>query len=243
MTVLRQGYGGQGLLLLAFMAVAATAFAQEAPRLRDHHVTLGGGVIWSGGYGVGESTAQLRGNAPGATAPPFTLFTVESRVTAAAAPFFRVGFAVTPALVVEGGVNYAQPRVGMSISRDAEAPAQELAGEKLEQYQIDAGLSWQIPMPLSIREKMGSAGSRLAPFASAGGAYLRQLHEDRALAETGQVYYAGGGARYWLRGGQGTTRDLGVRGDIRVNFRTGAIDFDNKTRIYPSVSLMLFVGL
>ena len=39
----------------------------------------------------------------------------------------------------------------------------------------------------------------------AGAGYLRQLHQDRTLIEHGQIFYAGGGLRYWLRGGDGMT--------------------------------------
>ena len=99
---------------------------------------------------------------------------------------------------------------------------------------IGGGVTWQLPM---------RTGARLAPFVSGGAAFLRQLHEDRTLAETGQIYYAGGGARYWLRGGRGSGRAYGLRGDARVNFRRKGIDFENKIRIYPTLSLSVFVGL
>ena len=81
-------------------------------------------------------------------------------------------------------------------------------------------------------------------FRSSGGAgYLRQLHEDRTLGETGQVYYAGGGARYWLRGGDARSTSLGLQGEVRVNVRRGGIDFENATRRYPSLGLSVFLGL
>jgi hypothetical protein len=78
---------------------------------------------------------------------------------------------------------------------------------------------------------------------SGGVGYLRQLHEERTLVESGQQYYAGGGVRFWLRGRPDSARSLGVRGDIRMNFRANGIDFENQTRLSPSVSLLLFVGL
>ena len=86
-------------------------------------------------------------------------------------------------------------------------------------------------------------GTRLAPFVSGGVSFLRQLHEDRTLAETGHVYHAGGGARYFLRGGRASGRALGLRGDARVNFRRNGIDFDNTMRTYSTFSLSAFVGL
>jgi hypothetical protein len=221
-----------GLLLTAISSTSV--LAQEAPELRSHHVTFSAGLLWSSGYDVGESTAQLRGNAAGASAPPFTLFTAASRVTSAMAPDFRVGFAVTPRIAIEGGASFGQPRIGFAIARDAEAPAQEFPGEKLDQYQIDGNVTWQLPIDM---------GRQLAPFATIGAGYLRQLHQDRALAETGQVYFGGAGVRYWLRGGHGATRAIGLRGDVRVMARNGGIDFEKKKRAYPSVSVMLFVGL
>ena len=202
--------------------------------MRPHHVSLGAGMSWSGGYGVGDANAQLRGNGPGASATPFNWFTTEARMTTVSAPEFHIGFAVTPRVAIEGGIGYARPRISVAISGDAEAPSQELAGEEIQQVQIGAGVSWQLPV---------SMGWRVAPFVSAGGAWLRQLHEDRGLAETGQIFHAGAGARYYLKVGQGSSNDLGLRIDARVNFRSNGIDFENANRTYPSVSLMLFVGL
>lgn len=204
------------------------------PALRAHHITLSAGMIWSGSYDVGDITAQLRGNGAGQTAPAFTFFTADSRVVTSIAKAFRIGLAITPRLAIDGGVSFAQPRIGVSISGDAEAPAQQLEGEKLEQYQIDAGLTWQLPVDM---------GGKIAPYVAIGGGYLRQLHEDRALAETGQIYYAGAGARYWLKGGHGSSKALGLQSDVRISVRKDGIDFENKVRSYPCVSVMVFVGL
>jgi len=214
------------------------ASAQEAPALRAHHVTVGGGVVWSGGYDIGDATASLRGNGPGAP-PDVTLFRAESRVTPAISPEFRVGFAVTEHLEAEFGLAFTRPHISVAIAGDAEAPSQELPGERLQQYLIGGGVTWQVPVPIRLRTRMGT---RLAPFVSGGATFLRQLHEDRTLAETGQIVYAGGGARYWLRGGNGAGRSFGLRGDARVNVRRNGIDFEDKMRIYPTVSLSVFVG-
>jgi len=228
-------------LVVFALALPVASFAQEPPTLRPHRATVSGGTMWSGPYDVGIATASLRGNGPGASAPAFTFFTADARMKAAWAPEVRVGFALTPALAIDGGITFARPRIGVAISRDGEAPAQELDGEKLDQYQIDAGVTWQPPMP--ARWRRAKIGRRIAPFVSGGAGYLRQLHEDRGLAETGAIYHAGGGVRYWLRGGQSASTDVGVRADVRINVRQNGIDFENKRRTYPSVSLMLFVGL
>ena len=99
---------------------------------------------------------------------------------------------------------------------------------------FDGGVTWQPPINM---------GRALAPFVSGGAGYLRQLHEDRTLVETGQLYYAGGGARLWLRGGHDRTRPIGVRGEFRFTVRRQGIDFADKTRAYPTFSLFAFVGL
>jgi hypothetical protein len=155
-------------------------------------------------------------------------------VTSATAPELRVGFSLSRRLAAEFGLALARPHVAVAISGDAEAAAQQLPGEELQQYTFEGGVTWQLPF---------DTGDRFAPFLAGGAAYLRQLHEDRTLAESGQAYHAGVGARYWLRGGRGPTRALGLRGDARVNFRRNGIDFEDKTRTYPTFSLSLFIGL
>ncbi len=217
--------------LWSFPAVAA---AQAPPELPDNRVTVSAGISWLGGYGLGTSTAQLRGNGTGAAPPSFTLFTADSRFSSAAAPELRVGVSLTRRLVIEGGAALSHPRIGVSIARDLESATQQLIGERLEQYVFDAGVGWQLPM---------SMGRRLAPFVTGGAGYARQLHEDRTLAETGRIYYAGGGARYWLRGGHGAARPAGLRGEFRINLRSRGIDFEDKMRTYPTFSLLLFIGL
>ena len=105
---------------------------------------------------------------------PFTLFTAESRLTSVTAPELRVGFAVTRRLALEFGVAVTRPRVGVAIAGDAEAPAQQLLGEELEQYLFDGGVTWQLPIRM---------GARLAPFVSGGAdlpaAAARRSHAGR----------------------------------------------------------------
>lgn len=220
-------------MLVACVLVPAIASAQERPQLREHHLTLGAGFVWSGSYGIGDATAQLRGNSTG-TPPPFTLFRADSKIDAVIAPALTVGMALTPRLAIEAAAFFEQPRIAVTIAGDPEAPTQDLSGEKLEQYRFEAGLNWQLPIAI---------GPRLAPFISVGGGYLRQLHEDRTLAESGQIYYAGTGARYWLRGRAGRSVALGLRGDVRVNLRRQGIDFADEMRIFPTVSIAAFLGL
>lgn len=213
---------------------ASVAIAQDGPSLRAHRVVFDGGIVWSGSYAIGDLDAQLRGNGTGAAPPPVTWFTASSEVGSAASAIARIGFTLSPSLMVEGGAVFGMPRISTSIRGDAEAAQQELEGEQLQEYLFDGALVWQLPMRM---------GSRARAFVLGGAGYLRQLHEERTMVETGQVYYTGVGARYWLRGGSGTTRSLGLRGDVRANWRSGGIDFEDKSRVYPTLAVHLFFSL
>ena len=86
-------------------------------------------------------------------------------------------------------------------------------------------------------------GPRVRPFVLAGGGYLRQLYDERTLVETGSLYYAGAGVRYWLRGGDGQRRSVGLRADGRAQWRRDGVEFEGKTRVAPVVTLHLFLEL
>src|SRR5690349_19644237 len=131
--------------ILALALCPGIASAQAAPALRPHHLTIEVGLASAGGYDVGVSTARLRGNGPGALPPAFTFFTADSHIERVTAPQFRIGFALTDRVVVEGGIAQSNPRISVSISGDAEAPAQQLVGEELQQYLFDGAVTWQLP--------------------------------------------------------------------------------------------------
>jgi hypothetical protein len=222
-------------LLAAALAAGTPAAAQDGPALRPGHVFVAGGLVWTGGYDVGTQAATLRGNATGTTSPPpYTLFTAAGAMGAAAGGDLRAGVAITRALAVEVSGQFTAPRLGVAIADDPEAGAQALDGEPLTQYVVDVSATWQLS-----RLRLGR---RARPFVAGGTGYLRQLHEERALVETGRTYHAGGGLRYWLRGGDGRRHDLGVRADLRYVWRTGGLAFEDGTRGYPAASVLGFFG-
>ena len=227
-----------GVLLPAITACvvaaspALSAQSADVPAPVPHHITVSAGLLWSGGYAIGDRTVELRGNAVGPTAPAFTLFRAESSVDATAGVTGRVGFAVTRSVTVEFGVSYQRPGVTTSLSQDAEAPATTIDAEQLSQYVFDAALLWQLP-----RAKFGT---RARPFVIGGGGYLRQLYHERTLVEHGSVYYAGAGIRYWLRGGDGTAHAFGIRADGRLQGRLDGVEFESKTRVAPGFTALAF---
>lgn len=214
--------------------VMACIWACLPANVAQAQVTFHGGVGWSSGYDIGRSTAELRTNSPGSLTPSFRLFNVDSRISPSPGAEVRVGVALPHDFTLEGGVSFARRRLAFTISGDPETTAQQFDGETLQHYVFDAGLLWELPL---LR------GTRVRAFAGGGAGYLRLLHQDRTLVETGEIYYAGGGARYWLRGRPTSSRSLGIRGDLRLNVRRRGIDFENRARTYPTASLLMFVGL
>ena len=225
----------RGVWALVLMAGFATlAHAQEAAAPRVHHVTVSGGVSWSGSYSIGDATAALRSNAPGAAPAPFSLFNTKSTIDHTAGVVVRAGVALTRSVTLEGSGSFSRPSLSTEIGQDVEQAVAAVATESLQQFVIDAGVAWYLPVRL---------GSRARWFASGGGGYLRQLHQGRTLVETGRVFYAGTGVNVWLRGGYGPTKSLGVRGDARINWRSDGIEFESKTRAFPTLTLCAFIGL
>ncbi|MGH9175954.1 MAG: hypothetical protein ACRD1H_16430 [Vicinamibacterales bacterium] len=221
------------VIVLLIGGAPHAAAQDDGPGLRPHHLTVSGGLSLNGGYPVGDRNAELRRNAVG-TPAAFTLFRADSILDRASGVEARIGFALTRALAIEVGGTYARPRLDITISRDSESTESVQVAEQLSQFTVDVSGVFQLPRV--------ALGSRMRPYAAVGAGYLRQLHEDRLLVETGRIYHVGGGVRYWLRGGSATSRALGVRGDARYVRRTGGVDFENRSRGYPVVSILGFAG-
>ena len=231
--------GGGGLrpasLVILLVATADLASAQDdGPALRPHRFTLSAGVIASGGYPVGDRSAELRRNAAGNPAP-LPLFRAESTFEAAPGFDARVDFALTRSLAIEVGAAYTTPRLDVTVTGDSESDPNVQLGEEISQYSVDLSGLWHLPR-LSL-------GRRVRPYIILGGGYLRQLHEDRLVAETGGLFHAGGGVRVWFTGGSASARSSGLRAEARVVRRSGGIEFDNGGRTYPVFSILGFFGL
>jgi hypothetical protein len=223
-----------GAVLAMLGPVDVLAQTPSSPSLRSGRFSVSGGLAWAGGYEIGDAQAELRSNAAGSTPPPFTLFRARSSIDATAGGELRLGYALTPAIVLEIGTAYSRPSITTVLTMDAEAEDATIDAEELIQVVIDAGATWQVPV---------NALGRLRPFVTGGGGYLRQLYSERTIVETGQIYYVGGGARIWLRGGDGQRRSMGLRGDVRATWRRNGVEFDGKTRVGPVATVLLFVEL
>jgi len=223
-----------GLLALAPSVSAQTAGSgPQAWRPWHPIVSVGGG--WTSREPLGTVTASTRATGLGTATPSlFTLFTAESSLQAARRAELAIAVPVTRTLSVEVLGTSARPILATSIGRDAEGAPATTVSERVEDYTVGGRVVYDLP-GLSI-------GSRARPYVVAGGAYLRQLHEDRVLVESGQVWTAGAGVRVWLRGAR-QGRPLGLTAEVSWHRRTGGITFKDSGRLLPSVSLRLFAGL
>lgn len=207
--------------------------ASAAPALRPWRPVLALGGGWLGAQSLGGVEAVTRGAVVGSTAPAFRLFTTES--TLRASPFGEVTLTLPLTRVLAVSVRGAagRPTLSTAISGDAEGAPAATATEAIADYTVDVALAYQLP-------RWG--GRRARPYVTAGGGYLRQLHEDNALVETGRTWHGGAGLRWWLRGGGAGTRPVGLTGELRWVWRRDAIAFVSGARSAPAAAVSLFAG-
>lgn len=226
-------------LAIVFGCVPERLFAQAAAgsggrALRPWRPVIGVGGAWLGAQDLGRVTAQTRRAAVGVTAPQlFTLFTTETNLGGAPAAALSVTVPITRqwAVVVRGGA--ARPTLTTTITGDAEgAPATE-ATEQTADYTVEASVAYQLP-------RLGGRHARA--YLLAGGGYLRQLHEANVLVETGHSWHTGAGLRWWLRGGDGRARALGLTGELRWVWQSGGIAYTTATRSIPAAAAGFFVS-
>jgi hypothetical protein len=163
------------------------------------------------------------------------LFRADSEIGSGPGVEFQVGYWISRRLVAEAAFTYGEPQLRTSISGDFEQAPTAVASDTLSQYTVEGGV--RVHLLGSNRRDRG-----LSPFVSASGGYLRQLSSDAFAIETGAVVRVGGGVT-WTIGSRphGFARAWGARADARMNWRTGGVDIEDKTRAWPSAGGGLFV--
>ncbi len=220
--------GNTALLVCAALLLrVAPAFAQPANAVPFRFET-GFGIVWDGAQSLGARTAtETTGS--GGTLP---LFSTSSELGGAVGIDGRVGVRLTRSFVAEAEASYLKPQLRIAISADAEGAAPVTASETIQQFTIGANLRWMLP---------GRRWSpRFRPFALAGGGYLRQLHEQATLLETGHFYQFGGGMEALLAARRFHTKGLGVRADLRALIRSQGVAFDGGSKTSPAVGVSAF---
>ena len=217
-------------MLLAAMPALHTipAIAQTGPS--RSRVEIGAGLLWTGSIPLGARAATETTAGGGTSA----LFSTTSDLAGVAGLEGRIGVRVTQSIVLEGQVSYLKPELRAAVSADAEGAAAVTAVEVLQQYTMGGRALFYIP---------GRRWSpRFAPFAMAGGGYLRQLHENATLVQTGRFYQIGGGVSALLVSRpRFLTRGAGVRFDVSALVRSGGVAFDGGSQTSPAAGASAFV--
>ena len=216
------------IILLSTMlcVVTSQAFAQTTARGR---VDLSVGARWTGETSVGAADATETA----AAGNRYRLFTTDSALVSMVGVETRVDVRLTRAVEAEVAASYGARDLRTRIRSDVEGVPDTEAVEKVGQVSLEASLV--------VHLTRWPIARRATPFVTAGGGYLRELHEGRTLAETGAMYHAGGGLTMMLRsGGRGLLKAAGWRADARAVVRTGGIVFSDELRVAPAVGLSLF---
>jgi hypothetical protein len=212
-------------MLVGAVVLVAPSTAQAQPRLE---ITAGG--AWWDGYDLGQRRASITGpQAP--TGQDVTLFDTDVAIRPGPGAEVRVGWRLFRGVYAEAtggiGVNEVEARVSGDIEQ---APAVTLSST-LTQITIDGGAVVELP---ALRTPAGN----LVPFVAGGAGYLRQVHEDRVLIETGRTFHVGAGVKWRspaLRP-RGLVQRLIVRADARLVSRSGGVDVGDERRNYITVS-------
>jgi hypothetical protein len=205
----------------AMACSAASAAAQSQPNIG--RVEIGAGLLW-----IGPQTAGTRAATETASSgAPLTLFNTTSTLGSAPGAEVRVGVKLTPALEAEASGTYARPVLRTETSGDFEGAAAVTATERLQQYTIGGGANWYF---------LRRGPSAITPFVHASAAYLRQLHENATLVDTGRVYAFGGGAKIMLTStSRRRVKGAGIRADALAFVRSKGVSFDGRSA--PSLAI------
>ena len=213
--------------VLCGIGVPARALAQAADS--PGRVEVGIGALWIGSQPLSTRAATETT----ATTGTSTLFNTASDLASAAGFSGRVGVRLSRRLAVEGEATFTQPVLRVAVSGDAEGAAAVTATETVQQFTVGGGVLWAVP---------GRWSPRFAPFATAGGGYLRQLHEAATLVETGHYLQFGGGVNALLVSSRRFhTKGIGVRAEVRAVVRSKGVAFDGGSKTSPAAGISLFV--
>jgi len=208
------------ITLLAVIGASRSEAQTTPPPQGRLEVSIGAG--WLGGAALGEQAADLRAAAGG----PYRLFESDTHLGGTGVFEARAGFALTRRFTVEGRAAIAKPELQTVLSSDAEASGSFTAVENIDQYIFDGGV-------LVHLDELGAFG--LKPFASGGVGYVRQLHDDQQLVETGHLFYVGGGVTQPLFSrAQGFIRSGSIRADLRLNVLS--LELESDSRLQGSLS-------
>jgi hypothetical protein len=217
------------LALLGVVAVHVPAAWAQATGADPGRIELSAGALWVGQQVLGSNAA----NETTSTGTSLRLFSASSDLAAAAGVDGRVGVRLSHALVATAEASYTKPQLRVSISNDTENSTPVTAIETTQQYMIGGAVVWYLPYRFNA--------SRVAPFVTGGGGYLRQLHEAATLVVTGRYYQVGGGVTYLFASRPNRIlKGLGLRAEARAIVRQHGVAFDTSAHLAPALAAALF---
>ncbi len=220
--ITRYAWMGLGAFAVAAPCYAQVYIGRDTPRKGS--VEVSGGGVYHGGQDLPDYTATLTRN-PTTGPGPFELFKSDASLGAAFGLQARVGYYLSSALSIEGGVQLVRPTLEVRLSADAESAPDTVATESINSYLFTGSVLYHL-----------GAGKGLKPFLIAGAGQVRDLHDGNELVETGLEYHAGGGIKSWFGSGR---RKLGVRAEVLVSIRDGGVGTDDGRRMVPTAGVSL----
>jgi hypothetical protein len=219
---------GRPLGAVAALVVAGALWTCDAAAQSRLEVTASGGR-WSG-YELGQRRPTITGpQAP--TGSPVTYFDADIDVEPGAAAELRIGWRLFGRVYAEATGGLAGNDVQVRISEDIEQAPAATISSRVTQITIEGGALIEIAT-------LRALGGDLVPFVAGGGGYLRQVHEDRVLIETGETVYGGAGVKWRSSAAtpKGWRQRFVLRGDVRIVSRSGGADIEASRRGYITVS-------
>jgi hypothetical protein len=204
------------------------AAAQPGAPLSAARFEIGSGARWLAPTRVGDVAAVESGNGTG----PVTLFRTQSSLKGKVGVELRAGVKVAGPFRVETSFAYHLAELAVAVTADRENAAPVTATETLRHFQFEGGVLFQ---PDSWRRE------RTRFFASAGGGYLRDLHQELTFAETGWTSYVGGGLLQPLTERPPRLAMIGLRLEARVMTLARAAALDDRVHVAPAATASLFV--
>ena len=212
------------ILFTATPCVAQVYVGRPSPRAGS--VEVSGGALMAGGKDLPDLAATLTRN-PGTGTGAFELFQSDAVLTAAPGALARVGVYISPRLAVEGGVQFARPKVEVRLSADFEEAGPTTASETVTSYLFTGSLLYHFGRPQAT----------LRPFLTGGGGHVRDVHAGSNVVDTGMEFHAGAGFKWWLK--RGRRSKLGLRGDVVASFRDGGVGAEDGRRMVPTAAVSL----
>jgi hypothetical protein len=200
----------------ASLAQAQTYLRRDSPR--GGSIELSGGASFSPGFDLTTVQAELTRSTQ---ADGLDLFQTDGEVSGFPGLYARVGVYLSRAIAVEGGLRFAKPDIRYRLSDDFESADDETAVETTSHYVFDGSVLFHLA---------SLSGGRVMPFVSAGGGYIRELHENNELVETGNEFHATAGIKYWFGTGRGR---FGLRAEFGVSSRQKGFEGTEERRTLP----------